>query len=270
MWKQMVTSLKKKIKVCARGVTRKKLCDFPPLKIRFSKKDLRSYDLEDFHTLKLVTHCLEEPGSEQLLFKEYLAYRLYNIITDKSFQVQLVKVKYVDSKNHHPPQDKYAFLIENHKEMADRIQGELIKEDNYQLKTIDEENYNQLTVFQYMVGNTDWNLSEQHNIKLVMPASKNVPYAIPYDFDYSGLVNAPYARPYATLPIENVRDRFFQWRGKNQEGLQLTFELFLSKRNELLAACEEFKLLDEEVKTDVLNYLHSFFALLNEGKIISS
>ena len=45
-----------------------------------------------------------------------------------------------------------------------------------------------MSLFEYMIGNTDMSMFRQHNIRLVQtPAS--VRYPVPYDFDYSGLVN---------------------------------------------------------------------------------
>lgn len=255
---------KKDIQVSARGVTRKKICAFPPLKFAFSKEELLSNDLLDFHTLKLVTHCSDTLSDEQLLLKEYLVYKLYNLVTDHSFHVQLARVQYVDTGNKHPSREKNAFLIENNKEMAARLQGELLDEDEYQLKTIDRENYNTLVLFQYMIGNTDWNLSRFHNVKLVLPRGAEVPVAVPYDFDYCGLVNAPYAVPYASLPIKNVRERFLQWRGKDIQELAGAIQLFLEKKPAILAACHDFTVLDETIRADIVQYLESFFVQLEE------
>jgi hypothetical protein len=262
-------SFEKEISVGARGVTRKRICEFPPLKFWFSKEELKSEDLQDFHTLKLVTHCSDSLVDEQLLFKEYLVYRIFNLLTEHSFHVQLARVKYIDVSNHYPSQEKYAFLIENNKEMAARLQGKLLKQDKYQLKTINKDNYNLLALFQYMIGNTDWNLSRFHNIKLVLPHEAEVPLAIPYDFDYSGLVNAPYAVPYASLPIKHVRERFLQWRGKDVSELESTIRFFLEKKEDIIALCRNFQELDEAVRADIVDYLESFFVLLEEpGKLV--
>ena len=256
--------VEKDIRVSARGVTRRKICEFPPLKFRFSKKELLSDDLQDFHTLKLVTHCSDSLDNEQLLLKEYLVYKLFNLLTEHSFYVQLAQVKYIDSSESYPSQEKYAFLIENNKEMAARLQSKLLDADEYQLKTINKENYNLLAVFQYMIGNTDWNMFRHHNVKMVLPHNEQVPLAIPYDFDYAGLVNAPYAVPYASLPIENVRERFLQWRGKDIADLEGTIQLFHEKKVSVLATCNSLTVLDEEARKDIIQYLESFFVLLED------
>lgn len=255
---------RKDINVSTRGVTRKKICDFPPLKIAFSKEELASEDLSEYHTLKLVTHCQDSTHNEQLLLKEYLVYRLYNVLTDHSFRTQLAKVKYIDSNDHFPDQEKYAFIIENNKEMAARLSGELLSSKTYQLKAINEENYNLLALFQYMVGNTDWNLSRQHNIKLVLPKEEEIPVAVPYDFDYSGLVNANYAVPHANLPIAHVRERFFQWRGKDPVGLNPAIERLKEKKNQLFEVCRLLPMMEEGHRQDAIAYLESFFSILED------
>ncbi|MBK9492182.1 MAG: hypothetical protein IPO07_27855 [Haliscomenobacter sp.] len=58
----------------------------------------------------MVTHCIENKtiGNEQLL-KEFLTYRLYNLLTDKSYRVQLIQITYVDS-NGKDKEKRYGFL----------------------------------------------------------------------------------------------------------------------------------------------------------------
>ena len=65
------------------------------------------------------------------------------------------------------------------------------------------------SVFMYMVGNTDWSLPYLHNIRVFQNFTSYI--AVPYDFDWSGIVDAPYAVPDYRLNIKSVRDRI--WRG---------------------------------------------------------
>ena len=61
-----------------------------------------------------------------------------------------------------------------------------------------------------MIGNTDWNLDKSHNIELIRPASGGAPIPVPYDFDWSGLIAPPYARPNQMLGIGSVKQRLFR------------------------------------------------------------
>jgi len=255
------------IKVKPRGVTRKQICDFPPLKIKFSKTDLEANGMDGYKTLKLVTHCKEGEDFEQVLLKEYTAYKMYNVLTEKSFRVQLVKITYEDANQEIEPSTHYGFLIENKQELADRIGAELKEKDNSILTQIDANQYRLFTLFQYMIGNTDWNLSKQHNVKLLIENEKISPLPVPYDFDFAGLVNAPYATPYSTLPIENVKQRFFQFKGNRNTDFRSTYDLFNAKKAEIMCLHTDFNLLDEPVKIEMTNYLKAFFDLINEHQV---
>ena len=247
------------ILVSVRGKTRRSLCDFPPLKLHFPQK--AEDGSTSYSSLKLVTHC---QGDEELVLKEYLAYKLFNEISPNSFQVQLCKVQYRNAAGEGAVSEHYAFLIESSKAMARRLDGQRLKLNGETLKTIDSEQYRMLTLFQYMIGNTDWNLGKEHNIKLIKPNDSGAPIAVPYDFDFAGLVNADYASPHPQVPIQNVRERFFQWRGKQTKGLDQTISHFKSKKQALLQLCEQFEYLDKTIKEDVKNYLESFFDIIED------
>jgi hypothetical protein len=122
-----------------------------------------------------------------------------------------------------------------------------------------------------MIGNTDWSLDNRHNAVLIQPKGieTSIPFPVPYDFDFSGMVNAPYAKPSGHLPIQHVKERFFQWRGGQKEDFSKTLVLFSTKKAEIMASCQKFELLNEESKAEVLTYLGSFFAMLDSpGQII--
>ncbi|MFQ5448061.1 MAG: hypothetical protein ACE5FF_14135 [Saprospiraceae bacterium] len=232
-------------KVKARGVFRKATCSFPPLKLRVEDEVLRKQGLKERKTLKLVTHCDSDPAFDQLVYKEYLAFKIYSLLTERSFRVQLANVRYVDAKKELADIERPGFLIENDNELADRLGGRIWKEDYGPVKGVDKEQYKLFTVFQFMVGNTDWNVSGQHNAVVIVPKKKNagvrMPFPVPYDFDFCGLVDAPYAVPHYSIPIEDVRERFFQWRGKQDEDFSEVFALFAKNKAAILKMCREFE-----------------------------
>lgn len=251
------------VRVSPRGKTRRAICDFPPLKIKFSPDQINKNDWAPYTSLKLVTHC---QGDENLVLKEYLTYKLYAELTEHSFRVQLAKINYKDAKGQNDEFSKYAFIIENKEEMADRVNSRLLENKEAKIKAVDAQHYHLLTFFQYMVGNTDWNLKDRHNIKLVKPQKGQAPIPVPYDFDYAGLVDAPYAVPHPQIPIEDVKERFFQWRGKNKDGFEQTLQLFASKKAELLDICAQFEWLDKASKTDMIDYIYSFYEIIEDEK----
>ncbi|MEJ2257310.1 MAG: hypothetical protein P8X98_09930 [Woeseiaceae bacterium] len=88
------------IEVRARGKFRrqKEICSFAPLRLDFRKSNTTLFANSD--KLKLVTHCRN--GSKkyaQSVYKEYLAYRILNLLTDFSFRVRLLNVRYVDASD---------------------------------------------------------------------------------------------------------------------------------------------------------------------------
>ncbi|MEM1119502.1 MAG: hypothetical protein AAGJ18_03595 [Bacteroidota bacterium] len=251
------TTIQLTAKIARRGVTRRKICDFPPIKLKLSNDTLENKGFARFNDYKLVTHCLA--GEDELVLKEYLTYKLFNQLTPKSFRVQLAKVRYVDQSGVVENEEYFAFLIEDNKELAHRLGGKLVNPNKRKISRVDKEQYKKMVLFQYMIGNTDWNLSKGHNVKWVQPKDSEVPIPIPYDFDYCGLVNAPYAVPHPQIPIKNVRQRYLQWRGKSKEVLLPVYENFKIRKADFIAVCQAFEDLSEEQKTDMLEFLESFF-----------
>jgi len=245
------------LEISRRGVTRKKICDFPPIKLKFKKKTLAANGFANFKNYKLVTHCME--GEDDYVLKEYLTYKIFNQLTDKSFRVKLAKIRYIDESGKMPDKKHYGFLIESNKELAKRLDGKLLDPEKYKIARVDKEQYKNMVLFQYMIGNTDWNLSRGHNIKWVQSANSDVPSPIPYDFDYSGLVNAPYAIPHPQIPIKHVRERFLQWRGKNKAELVPICAKFKAQKMGFIKACQSFENLDITSKEDMIGFLESFF-----------
>ena len=249
------------IKISKRGETRKRYCAFPPLRLRFKKDSLATMGLAKIRAMKLVTHCMADSLSERYLLREFVTYKLYNLLSDYSFRVQLAKIDYIDSIQWDTTH-RYAFLIEPAKQLEQRLDCQLLSDEHPSGNSIHKAYYNLLTVFQYMIGNTDWNIRQQHNIKMFASDIHPAPIPIPYDFDYAGLVNASYARPHPKLALQNVRQRMFQWRGKNAEELHEVLEQFLDKKDILLDYCQTVEHLHPTCKQDQLAYLQSFFDII--------
>ncbi|MFK8008239.1 MAG: hypothetical protein AB8H03_17915 [Saprospiraceae bacterium] len=253
---------KGKIKVKKRGVTRKKICDISPVMMKFNKKGKA-------FKIKLVTPCQLNENAQQLVYKEYLIYKMYGDLTPHSFKTQLVNITYRDKKDKIPAIETTGFLIEEVNEAAERMTAKLLLHHE-KIKYLNQNSYRLFTMFQYCIGNTDWNLSKRHNIKLIRKYNSDSPIPIPYDFDYAGLVDAPYAIPHPQLPIDHVRERYFMWRGKSFDGFEEVIELFENRKPIMLQRIENFDLLKEEEKKEMIDYIESFFLELNQnGDFIS-
>ena len=114
-----------------------------------------------------------------------------------------------------------------------------------------------LAVFQYLIGNTDWSVKALHNIKLLsVPGS--APIAVPYDFDYSGLVNASYAVPPAHLPLSSVTERYYNGHCRPEQEILSILAEWKGLKTRIDEILRDFPLsLDE--KNRALNYLQTFF-----------
>ncbi len=127
---------------------------------------------------------------EQYLLMEYLVYQMYNQISDHSFRTRLLKITYTDSAQKYEPVEKYGFLIEDEDMMAERLGGE-INPLRLHPDATNQSETGPMAIFQYMIGNTDWSIPNQHNVKMLQGASTR-PIAIPYDFDWSGFIAPGY------------------------------------------------------------------------------
>lgn len=249
----------------ARGRFRRRLCDFPPLKLDFDKGILKDNNLNDFDEYKLVTHCLASGFGNEFVLKEYLTYRLYQILTDHSFRVQLFRIKYLgeDGKRY---SSSYGFVIEDEKEIAKRLGGKLIEgRFNVAQDSFIRAELHRHDVFQYMVCNTDWSLPMLRNMKLIWDPDRQAYFVVPYDFDFSGLIQTPYAVPNADLGQKSIRERHFMGIADSVEELQPTLDLFQSKREEILAYIKGFKRLPGAKRRDMMNYVKTFYKSLEDG-----
>lgn len=253
------------IKITPRGKYRRRICDFPPLKLKFQKSVLAQRGLSAHNDLKLVTHCIENKtiGNEQLL-KEFLTYRLYNLLTDKSYRVQLIQITYVDSNGKVDKEKRYGFLIEDTDEMAERLGGlECDQCMNPDPATLERSSERLMATFQYMIGNADWNLEMARNVKIVQPVV-GTGTLVPYDFDFSALVSPVYARINSNVGLTSLAERIYLGYPASDEDLWSTINLIRSKRAELISEIRNFKLLKTATRLDMIAYLDEFFESMTQ------
>jgi len=202
------------IMASARGNSRKKVCYFPPIKLEFDQSTGDDSIFSGQKSLKLVTHCNKSANAHDNLIEEFIAYRIFNLLSDASYRVRLLNINYIDTENKRSTQ-KPAFVIESNKSLAQRNNGELASLPAVSLKHMNDRQLALVYVFQYLIGNTDWSLvapSDKdnccHNGKLIK--KRNELLYVPYDFDLSGLVNASYARPDPSVHIKRVTQRRYR------------------------------------------------------------
>src|SRR5438094_2393048 len=193
------------LKVKTRGIWRLNYCDFPPLRLDFAKSTVKHTLFAKLDKPKLVTHCRDNDDFEQYLLQELQLYRVYNLLTQYSHRVRLVRVTYADSGNGKVVATRYGFLEEEPQALAHRVGGMLAKQQGAGAADLVPEAAATFGVFQYLIGNTDWSIAGLHNVELIATEMAHVPIA--YDFDFAGAVNTRYATVDPRLPIHKVRER---------------------------------------------------------------
>jgi len=255
------------IQLRTRGVYRNRKCEHPPLKLKYSKKSLKARKLNKNNELKLVYPCKGGSIYQKYVFKEYLAYKMNNILTDKSLRVQLIDLEIKDSLDNLDPISVKGFLMEHQEELIRRVGA--VKTDVKCIEPVklSQQDYTLLQVFQFFIGNTDWLLKNCKNIELIrMESGETIPIA--YDFDFSGMVNAEYAVPNSKFPLRTITDRYFLGHQKTMEELEPAFALFLEKKSALIQTVQDFEYLSIKERKKMVRYIETFYRILDKPKLV--
>ncbi len=267
------------LKIRTRGKYRRQEehCDFAPIRLNFRKKQLFDTVFDGQDKLKMVTHCRSKtPYFEQLVLREYLAYRIFNVMTRKSYGVRLLQINYVDTEGG-KPMTRLGFVIEDDDDVAARNGMVSIRTGDISSDDLDHSQQNLAHVFQYLVGNTEYSLIRSepgedccHNSDL-MSATGQAPFTpLPYDFDFAGLVNAPYAEPNPRYKLRNVRQRLYKGLCRNNDLLPGTLQQFLDKKDAIYGLVEDLEFLSSRSKRDVSRYLAMFYDRISRPKSVQA
>ncbi len=272
-------SVVKNIKIKVRGKTRVTLCEDPPLKIDFKKTDFKWEWFDKLQSLKVVTPCDDPKIYTRYLLKEYFAYVGFSVLTDVSYKVRLIELTISDSQKKLKSEVKYAFLVENDRKLAKRTDTKEIelKDTNagalitqFYLNPTNETlfNLNVLSLYQYMIGNTDWTTNLFHNIKVFKKDNQLFP--VPYDFDYAGLVNTNYAIPSSSTPIQNVRERHYLGPCSDLVQFDKAVSHILSKKSEIIERLINDPYISQKSRDEMLEYVEDFYASISDPKDLES
>ncbi len=247
------------VEIRNRARYRRRICDFPPIKVKFPKQALLDQGFADHNELKLVTHCLKSPEGGENLREEYFIYKLYEQFTPAHHRAKLVSITYINTANGKELQ-RQAIFLEDEKELAERLGGEL-SEDSFGLpdSAFQEENLKFLSLFQYFIGNSDWSIVMLRNLKLIKPNDGSRFLLVPYDFDFSGVVNARYAQPDGTLPISSVRHRIMLGPFSYAEELEAAIQRLERDREAIFHFIETFEPLEKSERRWINRYLQSYY-----------
>lgn len=249
------------LQVRTRGIFRRANCDVPPIRLRFAEKDVRGTLLDQLRRPKLVTHCYPRGEYEQNLLQEYAIYRAWRLLSPYSFAARLVRVTYEDSAGRVRPVTRYGIVTEDPERLAQRLGATILTQNDVRLGRLNRPSASTLGVFQYLIGNTDWAVPMRHNIELLRTTDSAI-YAVPYDFDWSGIIDASYARPASFLGIQRVTDRVFRGVCQLQADLAPTLGRFEALRDSLTAVFRSVPGLEPRTLERTLRYINGFYTVI--------
>ncbi|MDX2281028.1 MAG: hypothetical protein NW218_15680 [Saprospiraceae bacterium] len=258
-----------KMELRPRGKYRRKISEIPPLKIKFSKKMLVAAGFDTLNEIKLVLPCTDNMESDELLVKEYLAYRMFEQLSPLSVKARLIKLTLRDSHVEKSKKTMFAMLVEDEEESSVRLKGTVV--DSYGIPA-DSLLMNQaalVAVYNYMIGNTDWEIAMIRNVRLLKAPESGKVIVLPYDFDFSGFVSAPYASPSSDSGLKTVKDRFLMASGLKQDALKRATLLIQNNKEKLMNICNS-RYLSRITINEVTEYLDTYFQQIAESDGVPS
>ena len=254
------------VELRSRGNNRLKNCYFPPIKMKISNSESKGTLFEGNKKIKLVLPCLLLQGKNDYVVKEYMAYKLYEIISPYHYNTRIVDLSFTENKGKKTKiHELKAILIEDIKNIAKRYDGHLIKTNTHHSNQEPKTSV-QNAFFQFMIGNTDFSTTYQHNEKLLFINKKFVP--VPFDFDMSGLVNTSYAVVSVvnneSLPISSVEDRLYRGYERDPQIIQEVRKEFMDNKIKMMDIIDNLKPLfeDQSEFAEARKYILSFFEIL--------
>jgi hypothetical protein len=261
------------VKVTTRGHNRLEKCTFPPIGLNFKRSQTDGTVLAGQDRLKLVTLCRDASGYEDYLELERLIYHMYQQVSGFAFRVRPLRMRYVDTDRNGDVQQAPAFLLEHINGVAKRAGMSASDVPPAQLGALDAPTLAMLGLFEYLIGNTDWSVMGAaagrdccHNIALLAQRKGGgsiVP--VPYDFDSSGMVDAPYAEPSEVLKTRSVRERVYRGFCASNSRLDEAIAALNAARPAMQRILESGQL-GTKAREKAARYLAAGFEILNDPK----
>lgn len=245
-------------------------CRFPPIKVIFDKAAAKETVFKGQGSLKLSTHCQAPKRYEQNVLVEELAYRIYNLHTPLSHLTRLARIRYVPTEDTSKAVTRYAFFLEDDDELAKRNGGVEMRIPTLALSDMDQAQLDLVAIYLYMIGNSDWSIYALHNMRVIQREGEPLVYPVAYDFDFSGMVNAPYAGPPPQLPIKSVRERLYRGACRKRGELDATLQRFSALKDSVHALVRAQPDLEDARVKDVIGFLEGFYRRIEEPKNFES
>lgn len=255
---------------------REENCDYSQLWIDLKRGQTPGTLFANQNRLKLVVQCKRQGRYADLLVKELQAYQMFEQFSQYNFDTRLVNASYVDSEREGRSRTHLAFFIEHQNRLQDRFGMEEVELNSIEIEQMNESQASLVTLFMFQLGNTDYSIKEGfegdeccHNSKLLLSDSGEY-FAIPYDFDGSGYVNAPYAgNPSPAMGIRNNRQRRYRGFCWHNEALTGAVATMVEARDEIAAITADETRVNARTARSSSNYVEEFFEILTDPRSFS-
>jgi hypothetical protein len=262
------------IKIRTRGRFRRQkgICAFPPMRLNFKGSETKDTLFHKQDKVKLVTHCQSNVKYEQVILREYTAYRILNVVANESFQVRLLRITYVDSEGKKRDGVSHGFIIEHRDRLAKRLGKSYLELASTTVDALEPAHASTVSLYHYLIGNTDFSPVKGvdgeaccHNHVLFGNEGEAV-WSVPYDFDQAGLVDAPHAAPNKRFKLRNVKQRLYRGRCENNHLLGQTIAVYNDKREDITTVVHEVDDATNRSEKTMTKFIDKFYDVINSER----
>jgi hypothetical protein len=251
----------------ARGHLRRmaRTCDYVPLRVGFAKKDVKGTLFARQDAIKLVVQCASGREFEQFILREHLAYRVFNVITPRSFRARLARITYIDAVTGKSIGTRAGMFLEDESSVARRMEGRVVELPRLSFDDLHPDTLMPMMIFQYMIGNTDFSIYALHNVRIVQRPDKSL-HPVPYDFDITGLVNPPYGIPARALMLKSITERLYRGPCRPQSIVDPYIANFVAKRDPIRALADAIPGIERGTRDEVRSFIDGFYNAIKSPK----
>lgn len=267
VWDSIQVSLR------TRGDFRLKNCFFPPLRVKIKKKDAKGTLFEGNKSLKLVVPCKKSKDNNGLIVREYMCYKVYELLTPYTFSTRLVDLDFTDQGGKKDSEYQLTgFFIEDDDVVADRFDAKVMENLNLHPKALHDTTAVRHDLFQYFIANIDWSTTFLHNAKIIQTKDpfRNIP--LTYDFDQSGFVNASYATLNPEFDMVSVTDRVYRGFCRANNGVvEYVRNQFIGLEGDIDNILNQYKtdMTDKEF-AQLQRFVGDFFKIMKNDNLFKS
>jgi hypothetical protein len=250
----------------ARGNFRRAKCYFPPIKMKIKKSLSKNTVFKGNKSLKLVLPCRTEDEKNDNILQEFIAYKIYEVISPYHFKTRRVNIDFTEPKGR--KNKTFAlkgFLIEDDSRLAKRFDGRVVEQFIHPMAMQGLTSL-QHAFFQFLIGNTDFSVSYQHNGKLLYTSKEFLP--LPYDFDMTGWVDPSYGFGNPVLQLSSLTERRYRGFNRDDEVMNTVRKQYIDSKDEIISIVDSFKLeFDSTYEFDKMyKFMTDFFEIIENDK----